>query len=69
MLGLVIGIERGWEARETPEGLRTAGIRTFALAGLLGGVVAVVAQGFGVIVLAAGFVGIALLVSPRRAGP
>ncbi|SFD84845.1 Uncharacterized membrane protein, DUF4010 family [Thiohalospira halophila DSM 15071] len=36
-LGLLVGIERGWQARESEEGARTAGIRTFALTGLLGG--------------------------------
>lgn len=36
-IGLVIGIERGWRRRDEPEGSRTAGVRTFALIGLLGG--------------------------------
>jgi uncharacterized membrane protein (DUF4010 family) len=36
-VGLVIGIERGWRQREVREGGRTAGVRTFALIGLLGG--------------------------------
>jgi uncharacterized membrane protein (DUF4010 family) len=36
-IGLLIGIERGWQARDHPEGGRTAGLRTNALAGLLGG--------------------------------
>ncbi len=37
-LGLLIGLERGWERRDAPEGHRTAGFRTFGLIGLLGGV-------------------------------
>ncbi|HEX9881672.1 MAG TPA: DUF4010 domain-containing protein [Hyphomicrobium sp.] len=37
-IGLVIGIERGWKQREEPEGDRTAGLRTHALVGLLGGI-------------------------------
>ncbi len=37
-IGLLVGIERGWQEREEPEGGRTAGIRTFALIGLFGGV-------------------------------
>ncbi len=37
-LGLLIGLERGWERRDAPEGARTAGFRTFGLIGLLGGV-------------------------------
>ncbi len=37
-IGLVIGIERGWKQREEAEGDRTAGLRTHALSGLLGGI-------------------------------
>ncbi len=36
-LGLLIGVERGWEHRNDPDGSRVAGIRTFALLGLAGG--------------------------------
>jgi uncharacterized membrane protein (DUF4010 family) len=43
-IGLVIGLERGWRKREARPGGRTAGIRTFAISGLLGGVVALLAQ-------------------------
>ena len=38
-IGLLIGLERGWRMRENAPGSRTAGIRTFAISGLLGGVV------------------------------
>ena len=34
-IGLLIGLERGWQERETHNGLRTAGSRTFALFGAL----------------------------------
>jgi uncharacterized membrane protein (DUF4010 family) len=37
-IGLLIGLERGWRAREDAPGMRTAGIRTFSLTGLLGGI-------------------------------
>jgi uncharacterized membrane protein (DUF4010 family) len=37
-IGLLIGIERGWQAREAKEGSRVAGIRTFTLIGGLGGI-------------------------------
>ena len=37
LIGMLIGIERGWEAREKQSGQRIAGIRTHALVGLLGG--------------------------------
>ncbi|AXS84846.1 MgtC/SapB family protein [Marinobacter sp. Arc7-DN-1] len=44
LLGAIIGLERGWDAREQKAGERIAGIRTFSLVGLLGGVSAVLAQ-------------------------
>ena len=37
-LGLLVGVERGWQEREAAERSRLAGIRTFGLIGLLGGV-------------------------------
>src|SRR4026208_2380868 len=36
-IGLLVGLERGWKAREAAEGERVAGLRTYALSGLLGG--------------------------------
>ena len=39
-VGLLIGLERGWREREAAEGSRVAGIRTFALIGLGGGLAA-----------------------------
>lgn len=36
-IGLLVGVERHWREREAASGLRTAGIRTFALIGMLGG--------------------------------
>ncbi len=36
-IGAAIGVERHWREREEKEGHRTAGIRTFALIGMLGG--------------------------------
>ncbi len=37
-IGLLIGLERGWRERDEEDGSRTAGIRTFTLIGLLGGI-------------------------------
>jgi uncharacterized membrane protein (DUF4010 family) len=61
-IGLLIGLERGWRTREEPPGSRTAGIRTFAISGLLGGSLAAIAgpsgtalTTAGAIVLAVGF--------------
>jgi uncharacterized membrane protein (DUF4010 family) len=39
-IGLLIGVERGWRGRERARGSRTAGIRTYGLSALLGGVLA-----------------------------
>jgi len=38
-IGLLFGLERGWRAREERPGERAAGIRTFAISGVLGGVI------------------------------
>lgn len=46
-VGLVIGLERGWHQREERDGARAAGLRTHALAGLLGGVWGIIAKEFG----------------------
>jgi uncharacterized membrane protein (DUF4010 family) len=42
-IGLLVGLERGWKAREEAEGERVAGLRTYALSGLLGGLSALIA--------------------------
>lgn len=42
-IGLLIGLERGWSTRAMPPGSRVAGIRTFGISGLLGGLVAALA--------------------------
>lgn len=38
-IGLLVGVERGWHLRAEKAGDRVAGIRTFALLGLLGGLI------------------------------
>lgn len=38
-MGLPIGLERGWSTRKAASGSRAAGVRTFAICGLLGGLV------------------------------
>ena len=56
-IGLVVGLERGWRQREEPEGSRVAGLRTYGLAGLLGGISAALTDALGTpIVLAVAFV-------------
>ena len=46
-IGLLIGLERGWRAREAEPGSRAAGIRTFAISGLLGGITGATAMAAG----------------------
>lgn len=60
-LGLLIGLERGWKQREDAEGARFAGIRTFAITCVLGGVAAVLGRTAGVWVLAAAIPSFVLL--------
>lgn len=38
LLGLLVGVQRGWSLRNEPPGSRFAGVRTFALFGLAGGI-------------------------------
>lgn len=54
-LGFVIGLERGWKERDEAEGQRAAGLRTFTLIGLLGGLFGALSLGGDRILLAAGF--------------
>ena len=60
VLGLLIGIERGWSQRLEADGERVAGIRTFTLLGLTGGLAGEAADLVSP-VLAAAIVGVAAL--------
>jgi uncharacterized membrane protein (DUF4010 family) len=51
-IGLLIGVERGWQEREGVEGSRTAGIRTFTLIALAGGINAALIEHAGPLPLA-----------------
>lgn len=42
-IGFLVGVERGWKQRDEHDGARVAGIRTFALAGLSGGISGILA--------------------------
>jgi uncharacterized membrane protein (DUF4010 family) len=44
LLGMLVGLQRGWQARDRDPGQRIAGIRTHALTGLLGGITALLAR-------------------------
>jgi uncharacterized membrane protein (DUF4010 family) len=61
-VGLLVGVERGWQSRLAAEGSRVAGVRTFGLIGLLGGLWALLAEALGEILLGIAFAGVALLI-------
>ena len=56
--GLLIGIERGWRLRDSRDGSRVAGLRTFTLLGAAGGLIAIIAQALGPLVGAVPLAGI-----------
>ena len=69
-IGLLIGLERGWRTRDVEPGRRAAGIRTFAITGLLGGTTGALAMALGGaasagggIVVAVGFAGYAAVLT------
>lgn len=68
LVGLVIGVERGWREREVADGGRVAGLRTFALVGLLGGVLGTGAVSPQIWPLAAGLLGLAIVVAVSYRG-
>lgn len=44
-IGALVGVERGWQLRDEPAGGRVAGIRTFAIMGLFGGLAGLLVRG------------------------
>jgi len=60
-IGLLVGMERGWSKRGENEGDRVAGIRTFALIGLTGGMSAIIAKSYSEWYLIAGFLAVTVL--------
>jgi uncharacterized membrane protein (DUF4010 family) len=71
-VGLLVGIERGWKLRDQLPGSRVAGVRTFTLFGLGGGIAGLIgARGFALAAGALAAAGAALVVlgyarSPKR---
>ncbi len=61
LLGMLVGLQRGWQARDRSPGQRVAGIRTHALTGLLGGIAALMARDVTPWMLPAFFLGLVLL--------
>jgi uncharacterized membrane protein (DUF4010 family) len=60
VIGLLIGVERGWQQRQERDGSRVAGIRTYALIGALGGLCGLLADVSAPSVLGYCFLGFAL---------
>ncbi|MDH3234970.1 MAG: DUF4010 domain-containing protein [Alphaproteobacteria bacterium] len=64
--GMLIGLERGWHERAVREGGRVAGIRTFAIVGLLGGLWALLGELVGEIALGFAFLAFAIVMIAAR---
>jgi uncharacterized membrane protein (DUF4010 family) len=62
-LGLLVGVERGWQERTAAEGSRLAGIRTFGLISLLGGLCELLGRGSGEILLGIAFLALVVLLA------
>lgn len=67
-IGLLVGTERGWQVRSAAEGSRIAGIRTFGLIGLLGGLWSLLGEELGDLLLGIAFATLAavLLIAYQR---
>jgi len=61
-IGLVVGLERGWKTRSQHGGQRLAGVRTFAVTALCGGVLAALSLPDRFVVLGAGILVVGALV-------
>lgn len=59
-IGLLIGLERGWQQREEDEGERTAGLRTYTLVALLGALSAILSSYTSPVFLGLSFLGFSL---------
>ncbi len=60
-IGLLVGIERSWSDRDGEEGSHIAGLRTFCLIGLLGGVAVLLSREVGTWFVGVAFAGVAAL--------
>jgi uncharacterized membrane protein (DUF4010 family) len=62
-LGLIIGMEREWQGQDSSDEQQSAGIRSYAFAGFLGGIVAVLEGMSGLLFLAIAFLGFTAIVA------
>lgn len=61
-IGLLIGLERGWSSRAQADGMRIAGLRTYGLLGLLGGLWAMLSLQAGPVLMGFAFLALTLMV-------
>ena len=61
-IGLLFGLERGWHGEQDDDNKKPAGVRTFGLIGLFGGVGGVIAQALSPVVLGLMFVALAAVI-------
>ena len=57
-IGLLIGLERGWRARDRDDGMRVAGLRTYGLISLMGGLWGILAQQIDPLLMGFAFLGL-----------
>ncbi|MCM0147236.1 MgtC/SapB family protein [Photobacterium galatheae] len=62
LLGAIIGLQRGWVTRNQKEGQRVAGIRTYSLIGLMGGLIGLLSEIYSPIVLGFAFVALSVVI-------
>src|SRR6056297_1690720 len=62
LLGFLVGIERGWSFKKKKEGERTAGIRTFTLIAISGGLWGLLHRHVGDVLLGVALVGFILII-------
>lgn len=63
LLGAIIGIQRGWVERNEAAGSRIAGIRTYSLVGLLGGICGLLADLFSELFLGLSFAALTVVLT------
>ncbi len=61
LLGVIIGTQRGWVMRHRVEGSRVAGIRTYSLVSLLGGLIATLSSLYSPLLIGFGLIALVLL--------
>ena len=60
-IGLLIGLERGWRTRDLDEGMRVAGLRTYGMISLLGGLSGILTQQIDPYLMGFVFLGLTLI--------